>query len=86
MGNIRSQRKLGLLPEGADQRGAPLAAPELAARFPTQVRKILRTEVRQGVAFEVAPDVFGGVEFGGVGWQPGQGSGNQVLTSSSFIR
>ena len=72
MDNIRSQRKLGLLPEGADQRGAPLAAPELTARFPAQVRNILRTEVRQGVAFEMAPDVFGRVEFGRVSRQVGQ--------------
>ena len=49
-----------------------MAAPELPSRFPAQVRNVLRTEVRQGVAFAMAPNVFGGVEFGRVGRQPHQ--------------
>ena len=73
MGNIWSQRKLRLLPEGADQWGAPLTAPELTPRLSAPVRNVLRTEVRQGMALEMTPDVFGGVEFGRVSRQPSQG-------------
>jgi len=63
MGNIWLQGKLGLLPEGADQSGATLAAPKLPPRFPAQMWNILGTEVRQGMSFQMAPDVFGGIEF-----------------------
>src|SRR2546425_11116014 len=69
MSNIRSQRKLGLLPKGADQGWAALAAPQLSPGLPTQMRNVFRTKVRQRVTFEVAPDVFGRVEFRGVSWQ-----------------
>src|SRR5689334_902225 len=72
MSNIESQRKLGLLPECPDQRRASLAAPQLTTGFLAQMRDVLGTEVRQGVTFEVAPDVFGRVEFRRVGGQSRQ--------------
>ena len=69
MGNVWSQRKLGLLPEGPDQSGPALCAPQLSPGLPAQVRDVSGTEVGQHVALEMAPDVFGGVEFWGVSRQ-----------------
>jgi hypothetical protein len=66
MDNNKSQGKLCLLPEGTDQGWPALATPQLPAGFPSQVRKISRTEVGQGMAFEMAPDVFDRIEFQGV--------------------
>src|SRR5262245_25284040 len=63
MGNIKSQRKLCLLPEGADQSWPALATSQLSARFPAQVQKIFRAEVGQRMAFEMTPDVFDRIEF-----------------------
>lgn len=73
MDNVRSQRELGLLPEGADQWGALWAASLLSAGFLAQVRHVLRIKVRQGKALEMTPDVFGGVKFGRMRWQSRQG-------------
>src|ERR1700678_1418854 len=72
MSNTKSQRKFRLLPEGADQSAASLTAPQVAAGFASQFRKVFRTEVGQGMAFEVAPDVFNRVEFGRVSGQTRQ--------------
>ena len=57
------------MPEGPDQSGPALAAPELSPGLPAQVRNVFGTEVGQSVAFEMAPDVFDGVEFWGVSRQ-----------------
>ncbi len=69
MSNVWSQRKLCLLPEGSDQSGPALAAPQLSPGLPTQVGNIFGTEVGQRVAFKMAPDVFDRVEFRGVSRQ-----------------
>src|SRR5208282_3224440 len=69
MSNVWSQRKLCLLPEGPDQSGPALAAPQLSAGLPAQVGNVFGTEVGQSVAFEMAPDVFDGVEFRSVSRQ-----------------
>src|ERR1044072_8352894 len=66
MDNNRSQRKLGLLPEGSDQRGPALAASQLASGFPAQVWQGFWTKVRQGMTLEMSPNVFDGIEFRGV--------------------
>src|SRR5260221_4616652 len=80
MSNNWSQRKLGLLPEGPDQSGPALAAPQLASRFPSQVRQVFRTEVRQGMTFEMSPNVFDGIESRCVGRQLRQ----HEVTCSAF--
>src|SRR5271156_5262942 len=72
MSNNWSQRKLRLLPEGADQGGPALTASQVSPGFPAQVAKVFRTEVGQGMAFEVTPDLFDWIEFRGVSWQVGQ--------------
>ncbi len=72
MSNNWLQRKLGLLPEGADQGGAALTAPQLSPGFASQVPKVFGAEVGQSMAFEMAPDVFDRIEFWGVGRQAGQ--------------
>lgn len=72
MSNIESQRKLGLLPKGADQGWAALSALELSPGFPSQVPEVLRTEIGQSVVFETAPDVFSWIEFWSIGWKTGQ--------------
>jgi hypothetical protein len=69
MSNVWSQRNLCLLPEGSDQSGPALAAPQLSLGLPTQVGNIFGTEAGQRVAFEMAPDVFDRVEFRGVSRQ-----------------
>src|SRR5208337_1767542 len=69
MSNNRSQRKLCLLPKGANQGGAALTASQLSPSLPAQVGNVFGTEVGQGMAFEMAPDVFDGVEFRGVSRQ-----------------
>ena len=71
MSNNWSQRKLCLLPEGADQGGAALTAPQLSPGFPSQVPKVPGTEVGQGMAFETTPDVFDRIEFRGASRQAG---------------
>lgn len=69
--DIMSQRKLGLLPKGSDQGNPPLGAAQLAPGFIGQMLPITRTEVGQGVAFEMPPDVFRRIQFGRVGRQAG---------------
>ena len=52
--------------------GPALAAPQLSPGFPAQVRQVFRTEVRQGMTFEMSPNVFDGIEFRCVRRQLGQ--------------
>src|SRR6267143_2930366 len=69
MGNLLSQRKLGLLPESPDQCGTALTAPQLSPRLSAQVKQVFQTEVRQGMLLEMSPNIFDGVEFRGVSRQ-----------------
>ena len=71
MGDILSQRKLGLLPEGSHQRNPALGAAQLSAGFVGQLLPVAGTEVGQGVSFEMPPNVFRWIQFGRVGRQAG---------------
>lgn len=73
MDNAISERQLGLFPESAHERGASLGTAESATGLLGQVLPVLRAEVDQGVAFEVAPDVLGWIQFGCIGRQARQG-------------
>jgi hypothetical protein len=59
-----------LFPEGDDQSGAALEAPESAPRFGAQVPEVSGTEVREFVMLELTPEVLGGVEFRSIGGKP----------------
>jgi hypothetical protein len=59
-----------LFPEGDDQSGAALEAPESAPRFGAQVPEVSGTEVREFVMLEMTPEVLGGVEFRSIGGKP----------------
>jgi len=72
MGDIVSQRKFGLLPEGPDKGRSPLAAAQVASGFPPQMDEVAGTEVSQRMVLQMTPDVFRGIEFGGIGRQAGQ--------------
>ena len=49
-----------------------MTAPQLSPGFLSQVPKVFGTEVGQGMAFEMTPDVFDGIEFRCVCRQAGQ--------------
>lgn len=66
MSNTVSQRELSLFPKGPDQGWPTLTAPQLTTGFLPQVGQVFRTKVRQGVPFEMPPDVLDGIELGGV--------------------
>src|SRR5882762_613616 len=84
MSNTWSQRKLGLLPEGADQGGAALTAPQLSPGFFSQMPEVLGTEIGQGMAFEMAPDVFDRIELRSVSRQTSQNQLALGLLDVSF--
>jgi len=69
MSNVLSESQLGLFPEGAHQCGAALRSAERSSGLHGKVLPVLRAEVGQRMPFEVAPDVFGGIEFGCIGRQ-----------------
>ena len=49
--------------------GASAHAPQGARGGVTQFPAVLGTEVGQFMLLEMPPDVLGGIEFGGIGWQ-----------------
>ena len=63
--------QFSLLPESGDQLGAAADVPQLAASERTELGDILGGEVGQAVLLEVAPNIFGGIEFGSVSRQRG---------------
>src|SRR5947209_3680635 len=58
--------ELGLLPARSDDRLPALTAAQLAASGYLEFAQRCRTEVRQGMSLEPGPQVFDGVEVGGV--------------------
>ena len=64
---IKSQRKLGLLPESADKGWPFLCLSERATCRGGELLEIGRADVGQAVAFPVAPNILGGVQFRRVG-------------------
>lgn len=75
MGNFKSQSKLRLLPEGADQGGAALAAAQSASGLATERPEVGGTEVGEGVPLEMRPDILHRIEFWSVGRQLGEHDG-----------
>src|SRR6185437_481541 len=65
--------QLCLLPEGGDERRAPLHRAQAPAGATLEIAEIAGAEVRHGVVLQVAPDVFNGIELWGVGGQILQG-------------
>jgi len=61
-----SERQLGLLPERPHQGGAALHGAQASSGVGFQVSHVDGTPIRQLVMFQMAPDVFGGIEFGRV--------------------
>jgi len=72
------------VPEGADQGGAVLAAAQSAPGLATEFPEVGGTEVGEGVAFEMRPDILDRVEFGSVSGQLGEhdGTGGALDPSS----
>jgi hypothetical protein len=68
----KSQKELGLFPESPDKGRAFLHSPQGLSGMPGEVAKVFGAEVGHLMAFPVAPDIFGGIEFRGIGRQPGQ--------------
>ena len=60
-----------MLPESGDQLWAAADIPHLAAAERAELGDVLGGEVGQPVLFEIAPDIFGGIEFGRVSRQRG---------------
>ena len=54
--------QLRLLPERRDQRAAALHRAQIAARTLAQIVEVTGAVVRHGVMFQIAPDVFDGVQ------------------------
>ena len=65
----KSQRKLRLFPEGPNKGGAFLHSAQRLSGMFGEVAEVFGTEVGHFMAFPVAPDVFGGIEFRGIGRQ-----------------
>src|SRR5690242_20064687 len=63
--------QFSLLPESGDQLGTSADVSQLAASEGGQVGEIIGGEVGQPVLFEIAPDIFDGIEFGRVSRQGG---------------
>jgi len=55
-----------LLPESGDQLGAAADVAQLAASESAELGDVLGGEIGQAVLFEIAPDIFDGIEFRGV--------------------
>src|SRR6185437_5426269 len=66
-------KQFRLLSECRHQRAAPLHRAQIAAGTLAQVGQVAGTVVRHGVMFEVAPDVFDGIQFRRVRRQMFQG-------------
>jgi hypothetical protein len=66
--------QFSLLPEGCDQTGPTSHPPQCPTCHEAQLPPVFGTEIRQLVLLEVAPDVFGRVQFGRVGRQVLQGN------------
>lgn len=72
MGNTLSQREIGLFPEGAHE-GWPCPFPaELTARLGPKLAQVPRTEVRQAMVLQVAPQGLHGIKFRRVSRQLGE--------------
>lgn len=61
--------QFSLFPEGGDQVVASAHAPQGAGGGVTEFPAVLGTEVGQFMLLEMTPDVLGGIQFGGIGWQ-----------------
>lgn len=72
MRDVSPECQFRLFPEGVDERGPALCPSERSPSLLGKVLPVPRTEVGEGVPFEVPPDVLGGVQFGGVGRESGQ--------------
>jgi hypothetical protein len=66
---VTLERKVGLFPEGSDERFAALRALELGASERAEFDEVLRTEVGHLVLLPMRPQVLGGIKLGRVGRQ-----------------
>lgn len=64
---MTSHRQLGLFPERGDGPGPGLYGPQTVTGRGLQIRNRVRDEVGELVGLELAPDVLGRVQFGGIG-------------------
>ena len=66
---VTSDRQLGLLPEGCDERLAALCSPQFGTGKVTQLGEVSGTEICQFVMLPVRPEVFDWVQLRCIGRQ-----------------
>jgi len=64
--------QFSLLPESGDQLGAAAEVPQSAAFEHAGLGDVHGGEVGQPMLIEIAPNIFGGIEFGRAGWEKQQ--------------
>ena len=63
--------QFSLFPESGDQLGSAADVPQFAASERAELGEVFGGEVRQAMLFEIAPDIFGGIEFGRISRERG---------------